>query len=292
MIRAFYERRAVRLIPELVVCLGVQVALALVGALSLSNHPRRGVRRVLLRVPARGRFHSQCRPDAHDPLLVAHARGVVLRIVGADGRRAHGQDQAESAVPVDAPRSAARWRCWYCTASRGAASDRSPSSASDPRRWCWDHAPRCFDDLLAARGPRRTPPLGSTVVHGDARLPGDPRRSVVDRPARWFLWPVGMVLTCISVVSLSCGREIRPIEWLYTRRLVGKVGSACYAIYIWHMVPFVLINGESAYEAKRHTHPWWITLPVSTLITVAIGLASTEFIAIPARKLYVARKHR
>lgn len=291
-IRAFYERRAVRLIPELVVCLGVQVALALVGIFPYRTTLVEAFGAFFYVYPLVGDFIRNA-----DQMRMTHYWSLTLE----EWYYALWAPMVAGLMVKTKPRAPFLW----IAAIGGSLAMlvlhglawRSlgpvPQLGLRPETLVLGSCAALLRrDLLAARGrgePRRwDQPLYAATPAFLAILAA----AWLIEPARWFLWPVGMVLACISVVSLSCGREIRPIEWLYTRRLVGKVGSACYAIYIWHMVPFVLINGESAYEAKRHAHPWWITLPVSTLITVAIGLASTEFIAIPARKLYVARKHR
>lgn len=109
---------------------------------------------------------------------------------------------------------------------------------------------------------------------------------------RWIVRPVGMLACCGAVLGTVLGRELGVVTRLVRPKWVITLGITSYGAYIWHMVPFILVNGEANFVAKELRFPVWGQMLVVTPLAIALGWASHRWVFTPVRDRHRAWQAR
>ena len=288
-IRQFYVRRGVRLLPELFVCLAFQVFLAiigvfpfrttiveafgaffyvyiLVGGLVTDSHELRMFHLWSLTLeewyylswaPLMAGVFAKVKRASTVMWVVVGAGSLVLLAVRSSLWFRHGEQQVLELRPEELVFGA------FVALGRRSMLARRAAGTSSP----WER-------LLPYMMPGF---VGAIVVEWWVE------------PARWIVRPIGMLLCCGGVLGTVMQRELRVITRATTPRVLVEQGMASYGIYIWHMVPFVLVNGETNYVAKDLRFPVWVQILVVTPIALGVGYCSNRFVSLPVRAWYKRR---
>jgi len=297
-IRRFYERRGVRLLPELFVVLGFQVALALAGVFATRTTIVEATAAFFYVYVLAGAFVTNS-----DELRMFHLWSLTLEewfyvtwapmmaMFFAKVRRVTAVGWVVVGVASMAL-LALRAYAWLATGPNLLLELRPEQLvfgafvALARRNWLVRRAegrPSPWERVLPWMLPAfAVSVVGcwlATIAHGNGGV-----------DLRWIVRPLGMLACCGGVLATAVDRNHPWVTACIRPKFLIALGIASYGAYLWHMVPFILFNGEANFVAKELRFPVWVQILVVTPVALLLGEASTRYVSLPARRWYQARR--